>query len=98
LQKLQAYYNAGSAALVFVLIMLAIGTFLWCHFRRRQLQLPTQKYGDDEESIPLTTTYTSSPNGEHTFQRKGKEKEVSNTPEAIFDVGEIDEEEDPQTR
>ncbi|KAG6832352.1 Cell death protease [Tephrocybe sp. NHM501043] len=48
----EAYYNAGSAALVLMLIFAGIGTFVWCRLRRRRsLRLPMG--GSEEESIPL---------------------------------------------
>ncbi|TFK55411.1 alpha/beta-hydrolase [Heliocybe sulcata] len=66
----EAYYNAGSAALVLVLILAAIALFFWCRVRRRRgLRLPmlntgfgsnnhgnTNGSGSMEESIPLTQT------------------------------------------
>ncbi|KAK2465938.1 hypothetical protein APHAL10511_001579 [Amanita phalloides] len=48
----EAYYNAGSAALILVLIFLGIGVFLWCRVRRNRVQLPQTKR--EEEAIPLT--------------------------------------------
>ncbi|PFH50137.1 hypothetical protein AMATHDRAFT_41047 [Amanita thiersii Skay4041] len=53
----EAYYNAGSAALVLVLIFLGIGVFLWCRVRRNGVRLPVNKGdGEEEESIPLTSS------------------------------------------
>ncbi|KAG6850190.1 hypothetical protein H0H93_016618 [Arthromyces matolae] len=51
----EAYYNAGSAALVLILIFGGIGTFVWCRIRRRRastVHLPVNR--NEEESIPLT--------------------------------------------
>ncbi|TFK43895.1 Alpha/Beta hydrolase protein [Crucibulum laeve] len=53
----EAYYNAGSAALVLVLILLAIGIFVWCRVRRKRvLRLPIRQDEDQEESIPLNSS------------------------------------------
>ncbi|CAL1700266.1 unnamed protein product [Somion occarium] len=55
----EAYYNAGSAALVLVLIALLIGGFLWWRSRKGGLRgLPLSSRGSmalNEESIPLRT-------------------------------------------
>ncbi|KAH0587996.1 Cell death protease [Termitomyces sp. 'cryptogamus'] len=49
----EAYYNAGSAALVLILIFAGIGIFVWCRFRRpRTVKLA----GNEEESIPLNAS------------------------------------------
>ncbi|VDB97159.1 unnamed protein product [Peniophora sp. CBMAI 1063] len=52
----EAYYNAGSAALVLVLVILAVGTFFWCRVRRRRSAgvALSQRAGEEEEAIPLT--------------------------------------------
>ncbi|KAM6496201.1 Alpha/Beta hydrolase fold [Amanita muscaria] len=101
----EAYYNAGSAAIILVLIFLGIGVFLWCRVRRRK----RVKLGEDkneEENIPLTH-----PNGlprdedesnaylpRQSSKGKGKERavEVENgytmeQDEAVFEVGSDDE-------
>jgi carboxypeptidase D len=87
-----AYYNAGSAALVLVLIFVAVGTFFWCRARRRRVQLPHGRSGDEEDSIPLHNT--SGPSGDEEIfrNRKGKERERIEEPSspAIFDVGDSD--------
>lgn len=101
----EAYYNAGSAALVLLLVFLAIGTFIWCRMRRRRVQLPSNGPGDEEESIPLNTSVgngmngygrreSDEENGDIVRSGKGKEKAV------VFDVGsdEEDEEEDYRHR
>jgi carboxypeptidase D len=92
----EAYYNAGSAALVLVLIFLAIGIFLWCRIRRRRRFIPLSQ---NEESIPLTTSMAALDDGqrddEESFrQRKGKERAVESTKPPIFDVGDDDEDDD----
>ncbi|KAA1466528.1 alpha/beta-hydrolase [Dentipellis sp. KUC8613] len=93
----EAYYNAGSAALILVLIALAIGVFLWCRIRRRRLRgLPIAN--NEEESIPLTrSTHDLGQNGntedDSSFRgRKGKERAHEPEPERIFDVGDSDDE------
>lgn len=92
----EAYYNAGSAALVLVLVLLAIGTFLWCRIRRRRKFIPLLQ---NEESIPLTTSMATLDDGqrddEESFrQRKGKERAMEPTKPPIFDVGDDDDDED----
>ncbi|KAF9450159.1 pheromone-processing carboxypeptidase KEX1 [Macrolepiota fuliginosa MF-IS2] len=86
----EAYYNAGSAALVLLLVFLAIGIFIWCRVRRRRVQLPSNgPNGDDEESIPLNSSIgnghgrrgSDDESGDAMRSRKGKEKAV------VFDVG-----------
>ncbi|KAI0722676.1 alpha/beta-hydrolase [Earliella scabrosa] len=91
----EAYYNAGSAALVLVLIALLVGGFLWWRARkgrRRGLSLSTH-----EEHIPLNSSIADEPpNGDGGFRsRKGKERagSVSEEEEAIFDVGDDDDDE-----
>jgi len=95
-----AYYNAGSAALVLVLVFVIIGTFVWCRLRRKRVQLP---FGQVEESIPLNSSIRG--DGEEDVdvvrqKRKGKERlrEGGTSSEAlveppIFDVGDSDDEE-----
>ena len=97
-----AYYNAGSAALVLVVIFVALGTFFWCRVRRRRLGQRGVVLSTEEENIPLTQ---SEHNGSTSRLRigedddyhsaKGKGREMSG--EAIFDVG-SDEEEDKRSR
>lgn len=52
----EAYYNAGSAALVLLLVILAVGTFFWCRVRRRRSAgvALSNHAGEDDEAIPLT--------------------------------------------
>ena len=89
-----AYYNAGSSALVLILIMVAVGIVLWCRVRRRRMQPSTAKI--EEESIPLTRTFGDSPDEDSYRQRKGKQREIPENQEpsqTIFGVGEIDDDE-----
>ncbi|KAL0070176.1 Cell death protease [Marasmius tenuissimus] len=96
----EAYYNAGAVGVVLFLIAAAIGTFVWCRVRRRRtLHLPVNQ--DDEESIPLTTSRHE--DGEGFSRRKGKEKAVDSPEEqeheqAIFDVGDSDDEDERRYR
>lgn len=90
---LQAYYNAGSAALVLVVVFLIIGTFIWCRLRRRRVQLPITR---TEENIPLTSSLRDNGSDEDTSRkRKGKAREESEplADPPIFEVGDSDEEE-----
>ena len=96
-----AYYNAGSAAIVLVLIVAALGTVFWCRIRKRRLQgLPVSR--NEEEYIPLTRDLpdTSDPPNTGEFRaRKGKERAQETDAEPmIFDVGDSDEEGDGRTR
>jgi carboxypeptidase D len=96
----QAYYNAGSAALILVLVLLALGTLFWCRMRRRKVRL-SNIAATEEESIPLNTAMSvhdrngNEEDDENFRQRKGKDR--VETPKAseppIFDVGD-DEDED----
>ncbi|KAF9035088.1 alpha/beta-hydrolase [Hymenopellis radicata] len=53
----EAYYNAGSAALVLVVIALFIGLFVcWRVRRRKSLRLPMN---NKEENVPLNTSMTN---------------------------------------
>ena len=94
---MKAYYNAGSAALVLLLVLLAIGTFLWCNVRRRHVRLPFGKTSE-EESIPLNSDIGRSDeeSGGHRL-RKGKGKAMQEgtgvQDESIFEVGDSDDEE-----
>lgn len=99
--KWDAYYNAGSIALVFVLIALSVGMFLFCRNRRRK-QMTLRTVPDEEENIPLTQSETLRDKHESDDEwrhRKGKSRarEPLETPmpETVFDVGqEEDEDED----
>ncbi|KAJ3993693.1 Alpha/Beta hydrolase protein [Lentinula boryana] len=96
----EAYYNAGSTALVLILIVICIGLFIW--WRKRQaraqtLHLPlNQSEAEAEESIPLTRREQNDSVQEFR-PRKGKERALDSSsalssPNApIFDVGSDDE-------
>ncbi|KAH7887403.1 alpha beta-hydrolase [Phlebopus sp. FC_14] len=89
-----AYYNAGSAALAFILLALAFGLCIWCRLRRRPVQLPRNVV--PEESIPLNSTSNGYEVDTDEVRRKGKGKERAidgGEGSPIFDVGE-DEDED----
>ncbi|EJD01360.1 KEX1 protein [Fomitiporia mediterranea MF3/22] len=81
----EAYYNAGSAALVLVLIALAIGLFLFCRRRRRIGKL---KIGNSEEAIPLSQNINGHDMDGHGENGNYKGKSRAMEGEAIFDVGE----------
>ena len=89
-----AYYNAGSAALVLVLIALAIGGFLWWRLRRNRLRgLPTSPQNSYEENIPLTESSELEYPPEEPRSRKGKERALSlPSKEEIFRVDDSDDE------
>ncbi|KAF8231386.1 alpha/beta-hydrolase [Tricholoma matsutake] len=91
----EAYYNAGSSALVLLLIFFAIGTFIWCRVRRRRLRLPVNL--TEEESIPLNTSHRFEEEDDDrgvNKQRKGKERAMECAQPPIFDVGDSDDEDD----
>ncbi|KAJ3760841.1 Alpha/Beta hydrolase protein [Lentinula raphanica] len=102
----EAYYNAGSTALVLLLIVIFIGLFIW--WRKRQgraqtVRLPlNQSEAEVEESIPLTRREENDSVQEFRT-RKGKERAVdpssalSSPSQPIFDVG-SDEEDDEKYR
>ncbi|KAI6152409.1 alpha beta-hydrolase [Pisolithus tinctorius] len=86
----EAYYNAGSAVLILLLIAVAIGVCIWCRLRRRPIQLLRQTSNRaSEENIPLTRTLD--PDSEEVLHRNFKGKERATEDEevgtAIFDVG-----------
>ncbi len=90
-----AYYNAGSAAIVLVLILAALGSVLWCRIRRRRLHgLPIAK--NEEENIPLTQNLPAEDDDpldtRGLSSRKGKERAQEAGMSPIFDVGDSDEE------
>jgi carboxypeptidase D len=94
-----AYYNAGSAAIVLVLIVAALGTVFWCRMRKRRLRLPVSR--NEEEYIPLTHDLpnTSDPPDASEFRtRKGKERALETGDAPIFDVGDSDEEDEGRTQ
>jgi len=83
----EAYYNAGSAALVLVLIALAIGLFLFCRRRRTGRVV----IGIPEESIPLSQNIAGVPMNGHEDDGDYKGKGRAHDGTAIFDVGSDDE-------
>ena len=105
----EAYYNAGSAALVLVIIAVLIAGFVWWKSRTGKLRgvgLPLSR-GDvqTEEHIPLTQSNGDaddgdlSPRGEETRLRKGKGRATGLTPrEEIFGVGDDEDEESRSPR
>lgn len=102
----EAYYNAGSAALVLVLIFLVIGLFVWCRVRRKRVvKLPTTRPDEDEENIPLNPSSLGERQHDEIssesmgFRGKGKERSRNGNippPEEppIFDVGDSDDDEE----
>ncbi|KAJ3480480.1 hypothetical protein NLJ89_g12275 [Agrocybe chaxingu] len=92
----EAYYNAGSAALVLVLVFVVIGTFVWCRLRKKRVQLP---FSQAEESIPLNSALRreNGDDSEDDVSKKGKGKQRQRVDETqadppIFDVGDSDDE------
>ncbi|KAG8218963.1 hypothetical protein J3R82DRAFT_4703 [Butyriboletus roseoflavus] len=89
-----AYYNAGTAALVFLLIAIGLGVCIWCRLRKRRVML-SRGGNDTEENIPLKDT--SEEDGfeleleEARRKRKGKSRAVEDEGSPIFDVGDADE-------
>jgi len=103
----EAYYNAGSAALVLVLIALAIGILFWLRSRPRQkhnVQFGRSDYID--EVIPLRSNRAASPNGhgqdddtDDYRRRKGKGRaQLNAVGEPIFNVGDSDGEDEELRR
>ncbi|KAG9086035.1 Cell death protease [Ceratobasidium sp. 370] len=97
----EAYYNAGSAALILVLILAFIGIFLFWRSRRTKAQgrvnLPTED--DREERIPLSTNVGGMASRDDFREReerhRGKRDEEG---EPIFDVGDDSGSEDEEAR
>ena len=99
-----AYYNAGSATLVLILIFIAIGFFIWYRIRRnRGVQLPTLHQDQVEETIPLTGRGANKGEDEDEEvmdRRKGKERLLEREPEpepegsSIFNVEDSEDEEE----
>ncbi|KAJ7682213.1 Alpha/Beta hydrolase protein [Mycena polygramma] len=92
----EAYYNAGSAALVLTVIFAAIGIFVWCRMRKRRNgpRLPVNQHGED---IPLNSASALDDGEEEAFRQrqnkgKGKERAVSPAEPPIFDVGDDEDE------
>jgi carboxypeptidase D len=105
----QAYYNAGSAALVLVVIAVVIGGGFYIRSRRRGAVKLASSRERDEEAIPLNQSVGGPGDGEradytpigedHSFAKlraKGKQK-ADDEPKgaAIFDVGEDEDEDTP---
>lgn len=96
-----AYYNAGTAALVFVLIVLAIGLFLYLRSKKNAKATGNggaygQVNGDAEESIPLNRSHADV---EENRRRKGKgratEADYQDEAETMFEIGSDGEEHYP---
>jgi carboxypeptidase D len=87
----EAYYNAGSALLVFVVVLAGIAAVWWCRRRRARrgsVVLPRAAADrDEEESIPLRDAAYSDATG-----RQGKGKARAAQEEVMFEVGDSDEE------
>lgn len=87
----EAYYNAGSAALIFVVIGLAVGLFFYFRRRSRFRKAHGVSLAQDEETIPLHANGTAVDGDDSGRRRKGKAKETyPDSPaggEPIFDVG-----------
>jgi len=91
-----AYYNTGTAALVFLLVVIGVGICLWCRLRKRRVQL-SRGASDTEENIPLKNA--SEGDGDELDleqvprKRKGKERAIEDEDEEspMFGVGEADE-------
>jgi len=101
--KWDAYYNAGSVALVLVLLALGVGLFFFCRNRRRHLGFGSngmRPLPDDEENIPLAQNDTLREKNETDDEwraRKGKGRANPDGHEKIvFDVGDEDDDEDGQ--
>ncbi|KIY51686.1 alpha/beta-hydrolase [Fistulina hepatica ATCC 64428] len=109
----EAYYNAGSAALILLVVIVVLGTFIWCRIRRQRVQLPANgsgAYRDGavgyqsvaaEEQIPLTESVSrGNLNEDDSVNVKGKGKaraDETESSEALFDVGESDDDEDAKS-
>ncbi|KAG9317776.1 alpha beta-hydrolase [Chiua virens] len=90
-----AYYNTGTVALVFLLIVISVGVCIWYRLRRRRIQL-TRKDDYAEENIPLRATdgdgdeLETEPDQVNPRGMRRRIEDDESTP--IFDVGEADEE------
>ena len=93
-----AYYNTGTAALVFLLAAIGLGVCMWCRLRKRRVQL-SRGAGDTEENIPLRSASEGDGDELDSEQaqrkRKGKQRAIEDEDEdegtPMFDVGEADE-------
>lgn len=89
-----AYYNAGSAALVLLLILLAVGVFFWCRTRSRRR---VSRVRLEEESIPLQSSMNDDEDdGFRQRAGKGKERALGDASEReeMFAVADSDDEEE----
>ncbi|ELU38368.1 KEX1 protein [Rhizoctonia solani AG-1 IA] len=95
-KKRTAYYNAGSAALILVIILVFIGLFLFWRSRRSaklgRVNLPTEQ--DQEERIPLSTNVGAAVSRDDFGQDRDRRGES----EPIFDVGDDSGSEDGDKR
>jgi len=93
-----AYYNAGTAALVFVLVALAIGLFFYFRSKRNVKSMGGygEVNGDVEESIPLNRSVAQI---EESRRRKGKgratETDYQDEADTMFEIGSDGEENYP---
>ncbi|THH18196.1 hypothetical protein EW146_g2731 [Bondarzewia mesenterica] len=100
----EAYYNAGSAAVILVIICIALAVFFWYRVRRRRLRGLPVSANDEEESIPLTQSGPAHDGNDGIDEtngfrgRMGKGKERAEEAPAIFDVGDSDEDEPKSAR
>ena len=91
-----AYYNTGTAALVFLLVVIGVGVCLWYRLRKRRVQL-SRGASNTEENIPLRNASDEDMDelGSEQVQRKrkGKERAIEDEDDGspIFGVGEADE-------
>ncbi|PCH40983.1 KEX1 protein [Wolfiporia cocos MD-104 SS10] len=99
----EAYYNAGSAALILAIIAVVLGGFFWWRSRRRRVR--GLSLSTTEEHIPLTSNM-GEPNGHGDADElqpsprpsKGKQRAMDISPqEAIFSVGDSDDEDDSRS-
>lgn len=92
LTTLPAYYNAGSSALVLLLIALAIGIFFWC---RRRSRRGVSQVRLEEEHIPLTSSINDD-DGPRQRVGKGKERALGDIREReeLFAVASSDDEDE----
>ena len=111
-KQFKAYYNAGSAALVLVLIAAVIGAFLWWRSRRaRRLGLgrsPPHRTRGFEEHIPLTERSAElddlppsrDERDEHegTFRGRGKGKERATEYTPKEEIFRVDDSDDEDTK
>ncbi|KAI0032923.1 alpha/beta-hydrolase [Vararia minispora EC-137] len=99
----EAYYNAGSAALVLVLVLLAIGIFLWCRVRSRRTARSNGALSLSEEAIPLTRDIENGNASTLDVRSKGKgrareDEDTREDGQTVFEVGDSDDEEEDRRR